>query len=98
MKVLQRLRHLSSRAYANPHCHPHIHRRLIATHSYSHHATALSVLPSNVDTGSTEYKDNARAFGEVTARMQELHNLAEQGGPLKSRDKHIAKGKMLPRE
>ena len=32
------------------------------------------------------------------ARMQELHRKIEQGGSQKARGKHIAKGKMLPRE
>jgi len=37
-------------------------------------------------------------MGEVTARMQELHQRVESGGPAKAREKHIARGKMLPRE
>ena len=31
-------------------------------------------------------------------KMTELHARIEVGGPLKARDKHIARGKMLPRE
>ena len=75
-----------------------VQRRPVATHPYSHHAAALSILPTNVDTSSTEYKNNARQFGDVMARMQELHRKIEQGGSQKAREKHIAKGKMLPRE
>ncbi len=37
-------------------------------------------------------------MGEVMARMQELHKKIEGGGSAKARDKHIARGKMLPRE
>lgn len=72
--------------------------RSVATHTYSHHAAALSVLPSNVDTGSTEYEENVRQFGEVMARTQELHRIMEQGGPEKAKEKHVKRGKMLPRE
>ncbi|MCJ1247597.1 hypothetical protein MMC30_004812 [Trapelia coarctata] len=32
------------------------------------------------------------------ARMNELHAKIEQGGPSKAREKHIARGKMLPRD
>lgn len=32
------------------------------------------------------------------ARMTELHAKIAKGGPQKARDKHIARGKMLPRE
>jgi len=37
-------------------------------------------------------------MGEVMARVQELHQKIEAGGTAKARDKHIARGKMLPRE
>jgi len=72
--------------------------RTVATHAYSHHASALSKLPSNVDKSSEEYRENARQMGEVMARMQELHHKIEAGGSAKARDKHVARGKMLPRE
>ena len=73
-------------------------KRKIATHTYSHHASALSVLPTNVDKSSVDYKENAAQMGEVIAKMQALHQKIESGGPAKARDKHIARGKMLPRE
>lgn len=72
--------------------------RSIATHTFSHHASAISVLPTKTDIASSEYKDNASQFGEVMARMQQLHEQIHQGGPSKAREKHIARGKMLPRE
>ena len=72
--------------------------RSIATHTISHHASALSVLPTNIDTSSVEFKENAAHFGELLAGMRELHQKIEQGGPLKAREKHVARGKMLPRE
>lgn len=72
--------------------------RLIATHTYSHHAAALSVLPTNVDSSSVKYRENATQMEEVMARMRELHQKIEEGGPLKAREKHMARGKMLPRE
>ena len=72
--------------------------RSIATHTYNHHASALSILPTNVDKSSEEYKNNASQMGGVITRMEELHRKIEGGGPAKARDKHIARGKMLPRE
>ena len=72
--------------------------RNIATHTYKYHATALSILPTNIDKSSTQYQDNARQMDEVMARMQELHKKIEGGGSAKAREKHIARGKMLPRE
>ena len=37
-------------------------------------------------------------MGEVMAKMNELHAKIERGGPEKARQKHVARGKMLPRE
>lgn len=72
--------------------------RPIATHAFNHHASALSVIPTKVDTLSKDFKENAVQFGEVMERMHELHQKIEQGGSLKAREKHVARGKMLPRE
>jgi 3-methylcrotonyl-CoA carboxylase beta subunit len=70
----------------------------MATHTLSHHASAISILPTKVDTSSSEYKGNASQFGDVMAHMQELHEKIHEGGPAKAREKHLARGKMLPRE
>ena len=73
-------------------------KRSIASYTYSHHAAAISVLPTKVDVSSAEYKKNAQQMGEVMRKMTELHAKIEVGGHPKARDKHIARGKMLPRE
>ena len=98
MRPFNRLSSLIRRQTAKIPSQCNIHRRSIATHPYNHHAAALSVLPSNVDTSSTDFKDNTRQFGDVMARLQDLHGQIEQGGPEKARQKHVARGKMLPRE
>jgi len=98
MSVARKFGPLALRAYRLPIGPWRIQHRSVATHTYSHHAAALSVLPSNVDTGSTEYQENVRQFGEVMAQMQELHRKMEQGGAEKAKEKHVMRGKMLPRE
>lgn len=72
--------------------------RSIATHASSHHASALSVLQTKVDTSSAEFKENATRFEELMTSMREIHEKIAQGGPQKAREKHLARGKMLPRE
>ena len=72
--------------------------RSIAAHTTNYHAGAVSVLPTTVDKSSPDFKENATQMAEVMARMQELHKKIEAGGPSKSREKHIARGKMLPRD
>lgn len=72
--------------------------RGIATHPHDHHASLLSVLSTTVDKSSTDYKENATQMAEVMTRTTALHEKIQEGGSAKAREKHIARGKMLPRE
>ncbi|RAK98872.1 putative 3-methylcrotonyl-CoA carboxylase, beta subunit (MccB) [Aspergillus ibericus CBS 121593] len=72
--------------------------RYIASYTHPHHASAISVLPTTVDTSSADFKDNAQQMQELLDRMNNLHSTISQGGPQKARDKHLARGKMLPRD
>ncbi|RYP24122.1 hypothetical protein DL767_008652 [Monosporascus sp. MG133] len=72
--------------------------RAIATYTAPYQADAISVIQSNVDTSSDEFKENERLMGEAMARLEQLTRTAQQGGPAKARDKHIARKKMLPRD
>jgi 3-methylcrotonyl-CoA carboxylase beta subunit len=72
--------------------------RGIATYTHSHHADAVSVLPTAVDPSSDEFKENKRQMDDVTEQLVALHTRIAQGGPQKARDKHIQRGKMLVRD
>ncbi|KZF23029.1 methylcrotonoyl-CoA carboxylase subunit beta [Xylona heveae TC161] len=72
--------------------------RTIATHLHRHQASALSVLPTEVDSSSAEFQENARQMRELTDELESLHSKIAQGGPPKAREKHIARGKILPRD
>lgn len=73
-------------------------RRAIATHTHSHHANQISVLRSNVDTSSADFQENKKSMDEAIKHVRELRVRIAEGGPKKARDKHIQRGKMLPRE
>ncbi|KAJ5238837.1 methylcrotonoyl-CoA carboxylase beta chain [Penicillium chermesinum] len=72
--------------------------RTVANYTHPHHASALSVLPTVVDTSSPEYRENTQQMQELLDRMTTLHTTIAQGGHQKAREKHIARGKMLPRD
>ncbi|RAL12693.1 putative 3-methylcrotonyl-CoA carboxylase, beta subunit (MccB) [Aspergillus homomorphus CBS 101889] len=72
--------------------------RSIASYTHPHHASAISVLPTAVDTTSSEFRENAQQMQELLDRMASLHGTISQGGPQKAKDKHLARGKMLPRD
>ena len=58
----------------------------------------MSVLQSKISTGSQAFRDNAaRMEAQIaeTAAMAELHG---QGGPEASRERHVGRGKLLPRD
>lgn len=72
--------------------------RHIASFVHAHQASAISVLPTAIDKSSAEYQQNVKDMQSVIARMNELHEKIKKGGPEKAREKHIARGKMLPRD
>ncbi|KAJ5381695.1 methylcrotonoyl-CoA carboxylase beta chain [Penicillium cataractarum] len=75
-----------------------ISARSVASYTHHHHASALSILPTTVDTSSPEYRENSQQMQELLDRMSSLHAKIAQGGSQKARDKHVARGKMLPRD
>ncbi|KAH0537416.1 hypothetical protein FGG08_005769 [Glutinoglossum americanum] len=72
--------------------------RHITTHPYAHHAATISVLPTSVDRSSPEFLENSEKTAAAIASLKDLHTNIERGGPKKARDKHLARGKMLPRD
>jgi 3-methylcrotonyl-CoA carboxylase beta subunit len=73
-------------------------KRAIATQSYLHQGSAVSKLPTLVDASTAEFIENAQQMEEIVRSLESLHTKIGKGGSQKARDKHIARGKMLPRE
>ncbi|KAI1472483.1 carboxyl transferase [Daldinia caldariorum] len=75
-----------------------LYARAIASYTAPHQANAISIIQSNVDSTSDEFKENERLMNEAMARLEQLTRSAQQGGPAKAREKHLARKKMLPRD
>ena len=58
----------------------------------------MAILSSAIDTGSAEFRANAEKMRALTAQLQERRAEAALGGSEKSRDRHVSRGKLLPRE
>jgi 3-methylcrotonyl-CoA carboxylase beta subunit len=56
------------------------------------------VLRSKVDPGSEQFARNAESHRALVADLREKLAAAALGGPEKSRERHTARGKMLPRD
>src|SRR5689334_2212050 len=72
--------------------------RSVASFTAQHQAGAISLIQSNVDTSSEEFRENERQMSEAMTRMQDLMRRVQLGGPEKARQKHLARRKMLPRD
>jgi 3-methylcrotonyl-CoA carboxylase beta subunit len=70
----------------------------VATHTHSYHANQISIIRSKADTSSEEFKRNAEEMEIAIQRIRDLQAQISMGGSSKARQKHIDRGKMLPRE
>jgi 3-methylcrotonyl-CoA carboxylase beta subunit len=58
----------------------------------------MTVLKSSVDTRSDLFAGNAAAMKDAVADLREKVAQIEQGGGAKARDRHLGRGKLLPRD
>ncbi len=58
----------------------------------------MAVLSSKVDVGSTNFQQNSEHHRALSVELHELVEKIAQGGNERSRARHIARGKLLPRE
>jgi 3-methylcrotonyl-CoA carboxylase beta subunit len=58
----------------------------------------MSVIQSKLDSRSAEFQANARRMAELVADLRSKVELISQGGGEAAREKHRARGKLLPRE
>jgi 3-methylcrotonyl-CoA carboxylase beta subunit len=58
----------------------------------------MTVFKSAIDTKSKAFRDNAKALGALVADLQAKVSEVKEGGGKAAREKHLARGKLLPRE
>lgn len=58
----------------------------------------MTVIKSAVTERSESYKINAKAMGEALGVVQEAADFALQGGGQHARERHLSRGKLLPRD
>jgi 3-methylcrotonyl-CoA carboxylase beta subunit len=58
----------------------------------------MTVIPTSVDTASNEYAANQAAMRALVAELESRRGKAAEGGPPRARERHIARGKLLPRD
>src|SRR4051794_12260373 len=55
-------------------------------------------LNSAIDTEGKEFRANAAAMRALVAELGSRRSAAARGGPQRSRERHVSRGKILPRE
>ena len=58
----------------------------------------MTVFSSAIQVNSEEYKANVTAMKAVVDDLHRVSDEIEQGGEIQAREKHIGRGKLLPRE
>ncbi|PZR45835.1 MAG: hypothetical protein DI537_60565, partial [Stutzerimonas stutzeri] len=58
----------------------------------------MPVIPSAVNTRSETFAANRKAMLEALALVEEAAGLAMDGGGAKARERHVSRGKLLPRD
>ena len=58
----------------------------------------MTAIKSNIDSLSAEFQANQTAMRELIADLQERRAQAAEGGPPRSRERHLSRGKLLPRD
>ncbi len=58
----------------------------------------MTAIKSVIDTASPEFLANQTAMRALIAELQEHRGQAAEGGPLRARERQLARGKLLPRE
>jgi 3-methylcrotonyl-CoA carboxylase beta subunit len=58
----------------------------------------LAILSSTVDVNAAEFRANAERMRGLVEELNERRAAAALGGPQRARERHVARGKLLPRE
>ena len=58
----------------------------------------MAILKTSVNTRDARFKQNAEAMGRLTAALNDERGRAALGGDERSRERHVSRGKMLPRD
>jgi 3-methylcrotonyl-CoA carboxylase beta subunit len=58
----------------------------------------VTSLKTTLDTASKEFRANQAAMGALIAGLEQQRARAAEGGSVRARERHLARGKLLPRE
>jgi 3-methylcrotonyl-CoA carboxylase beta subunit len=58
----------------------------------------VAIIATSVDTASNEFRANQAAMRALVDELEQTRAKAAEGGPKRARERHLARGKLLPRD
>ena len=58
----------------------------------------MSIIQSKISTAAQDFRDNAARMEELTLQIGDIAGTIAQGGPEHARERHVGRGKLLPRD
>src|SRR5262249_47333933 len=58
----------------------------------------MAILASRIDTAAREFRANTERMRALVAELAQRRAEAAAGGPARARERHLARGKLLPRD
>jgi len=58
----------------------------------------MTIISSSISTASPSFRQNEQHFRKLIAKLHERRQAARRGGDEKAKERHLAKGKLLPRD
>ncbi len=58
----------------------------------------MTAIGTAIDTASADFRANQAAIGALIAELERKRAEAAEGGPARARERHLARGKLLPRQ
>src|SRR5215475_2526606 len=75
-----------------------VHCVCAAAKAASRHGGSMTILASRIDTAAPEFRANAARMRALIAELAQRRAEAAAGGSDKARERHLARGKLLPRD
>ena len=58
----------------------------------------MAIITSRIDTAGSEFRTNRAAMRALVEELEQRRAKAAEGGPARARERHLARGKLLPRD
>jgi 3-methylcrotonyl-CoA carboxylase beta subunit len=73
-------------------------RRAARSENFDDEGKSVTTFKSTIDAASPEFRANAAAMRNLIVELQERRAKAAEGGSQRARERHLSRGKLLPRE